>query len=260
MNVQTIALTRAVSASLNKCELTHLTRQPIKITLARKQHHQYERILSILGCQVVEMAEEPELPDAVFVEDTAVVLDEIAVIARPGAISRRVETSSVATALKKYRQLAYIEEPANLEGGDVLKMGKHIYIGESKRTNSEGVEQLREIISPYGYTVHSVPVTGCLHLKSAATQITDDYVLINSEWIDKSIFHEYQIIEVDAAEPYASNVLRIGDALVYPTAYPGTTARLKAMGFSIVPINVSELIKAEGAVTCCSILFNEELH
>ena len=259
MTVQTYALTRAVSSSINNCELTHITREPINVSLARQQHHQYEQALSTSGCRIISIGEESDLPDAVFIEDTAVVLDEIAVITRSGAISRRAETPSVAAALNQFRQLAIIEAPGALEGGDVLRLGKYIFVGESKRSNREGVAQLRSITSPYGYIVHSVPLKGCLHLKSAVTQLGRDFILINPAWVDPAEFDRFQIIEVDMREPYAANALSVRESVIYPTAYPRTTARLEKLGINIIPVDVSELIKAEGAVTCCSLIFDKEL-
>ena len=260
MNKRTIALTRAVSNSLNDCELTHLTREPIDVDLARVQHRRYEEVLSTLGCLVVGLPPEPSLPDAVFIEDTAIVLDEIAVITRPGAVSRRDETPSVAVALSQYRGLATIEGPGTLEGGDVLRLGKDIYVGESERSNREGIKQLQVLTARYGYRVNRVSVTGCLHLKSAVTQVAEDTVLVNPAWVNPGAFDHVHSLEVDAHEPYGANALLIGGSVVYPAAYPWTLGRLTKLGLSVVAVDVSELIKAEGAVTCCSVIFEEASH
>jgi dimethylargininase len=255
MNQRKIALVRNVSSSINECELTHRVREHINVELARKQHHDYERALISLGCQIIRLPEMPNLPDAVFVEDTAIVLDEIAIVTRPGVISRRNETASVSKILAHYRQIASIKTPGTLEGGDVLVMGSKIYAGVSLRSNLEGINQLANILSPFDYTVCPVPVKGCLHLKSAVTRISEDSVLINPDRVDPRIFSAYMQIYMDDTEPDAANVVSVGNKLVYPSAYPKTLERLRNLGNLVIPVDISELIKAEGAVTCCSIIF-----
>lgn len=190
-----IAITRGVSACITECELTHLAREPINLERARTQHRQYENLLAELGCKLHRLPAEPELPDAVFVEDTAIVLDELAVITRPGAESRRGETASVAGVLKHYRKLFYIEPPATLDGGDVLQVGKTLFVGLSQRSNAEGIEQLRKVVSAFGYTVIAVTLHDCLHLKSAATQVIEDTLLINRQWVAPAAFGLMQFID-----------------------------------------------------------------
>jgi dimethylargininase len=250
-----IALTREVSPAIGQCELTHLARQPINVELARQQHHQYENALSALGCLVLRLPAEPALPDSVFVEDTALVLDEVAIITRPGADSRKPETAMVAQALAPYRKLYTIVEPGVVDGGDVLRLGKTLYVGLSSRSNQAAIEQLRTILTPYGYTVQGIAVTGCLHLKSAVTQVDERTLLVNPRWVDAEVFEDWQIIEVDPAEPYGANVVRVADTVIYPSSYPRTYQRLVDAGLQVHLVDASELIKAEGAVTCCSLLF-----
>ncbi|MCX6549429.1 MAG: arginine deiminase-related protein [Acidobacteria bacterium] len=240
---------------MDRCELTHLARVTIDQAKAVAQHHAYEQTLTDLGCDVVSLPVEPTLPDSVFVEDVAVVLDEIAVITRPGAISRRVEADAVAEALVRYRRVTSIAAPGTLEGGDVLRIGRRIFVGESTRSNASGIEQLRAVVWPYGYTVTGVPVQGCLHLKSAVTQVAPDTLLVNPAWVDARTFGSLSVIEVDPAEAYAANGLLVGSTLVYPSSFPGTRQRLEAHGIAVCVIDVSELQKAEGAVTCCSLIF-----
>lgn len=251
-----IAITRQVSRAIIRCELTHLDRQPIDLDLARRQHHHYETVLAALGCQVIQLPEEPELPDSVFVEDAAIVLDEVAIITRPGADSRKPETYSIARALVPYRTLVTIEASGTVDGGDVLTVGKDIYVGLSTRSNQQAVEQMAKALNPYGYRVQALHVNDCLHLKSAVTEIAEDTLLINPTWIDRSLFSGYRLIEIDPSEPYAANVVRIGGAIVYPIDYPRTQVKIEAAGVTVHNVNVSELIKAEGAVTCCSLIFN----
>lgn len=249
----TRAVTRAVPTSFRDCELTHLPRVPIDIALARAQHAEYERALTSLGCEIVQVAAADELPDSVFVEDIAIVLDEIAVITRPGAASRRPETVDVAATLGAFRQLQFLSEPATLDGGDVLRLGRVLYVGLGTRTNAAGAQQLADFISTYGYEVREVPVDACLHLKSAVTEVTPAVVVINPEWVDGQMFADHAIIEVDPSEPAAANVLRIGGTVVSPAAHPLTNARLSSVA-RVRTVDVSELAKAEGAVTCCSLI------
>ena len=254
-----IAITREVSPRIAACELTHLVREPIDFQRARTQHRQYETLLEELGCKLVRLPAERDLPDSVFVEDAAVVLDELAVITRPGAESRRSETVSVAAALKPYRKLFHIQPPGTLDGGDVLRIGKALYVGLSKRSNREGVKQLQDILLPFGYAVHGVKLRDCLHLKSAVTQVAEDTLLINPAWTDTAVFQDFRLIDVAPSEPFAANALRIGDTVVYPEAFPETRQRLEKQGIRVRAVDASELAKAEGGVTCCSLVFAAEV-
>jgi len=250
-----MALTRAPSVSLARCELTHLERTPIDVARARAQHLAYERCLARLGCTLLRLPEEPDLPDAVFVEDAAVVLDELAVITRPGAPSRRAELDAVATALAPHRTRFTIEAPGTLDGGDVLVAGRRVFAGLTARTNAAGVDQLRLALGPLGYDVVAVRVDGCLHLKTAVTEVAPGVVLLNPAWIDCSAFAAFEQIEVHPEEPFAANALRVGPALVYPAAHERTRARLEARGLDVRLVPADELAKAEGGVTCCSLIF-----
>ena len=250
-----IALTREVSPSISKCELTHLPRIDIDLEIARSQHHDYEDTLRQMGCEIRRLPEEPNLPDSVFVEDTAIVVKELAIIARMGAESRRDETKAVAALLREYRKLCHMESPGTLDGGDVLQIGNTIYVGRTRRTNKSGIIQLIEFISPYQYEVVTVPVEGCLHLKSAVTRIGEDTLLINRSWVDPQVFRAMALIDVDPEEPYAANALLVGEELMCPMNFPKTIRRLKREGIAVREVNVSELQKAEGALTCCSLIF-----
>lgn len=249
------ALTRQVSSSIEHCELTHLRREPIDLDLALQQHHQYEDCLTELGCQVLRLPAEPNLPDAVFVEDTAVVLDELAIITRPGAKSRRAETASTAQGLATYRHLKYIQTPGTLDGGDVLRLEKDLFVGLSGRSNPAGIQQLREFLTPYGYALSGLELKDCLHLKSAVTQVGTNRLLINRAWVDAGAFGNFELIDVHPEEPMAANALLVGETVVYPAAFPRTCQRLEASGIIVRTIDVSELQKAEGGVTCCSLIF-----
>jgi dimethylargininase len=252
---RTMAITREISPGMQHCELTYLTRVDIDLELASKQHHAYEQALAGLGCELVSLPADPDLPDSVFVEDTAIVLDEIAVITRPGAASRRPETAAIANALRPYRKLAFIEAPGTIEGGDMLRIGKVVYVGRSSRSSTAGIEALANIITPLGYRVAGVPMTGCLHLKSAVTQVGAHTLLINRDWVDPSYFEGMDFIDVHPHEPNAANALLIGETIIYPASSKSTLARLKQRGIAVQVVDVSEVEKAEGAVTCCSLIF-----
>lgn len=249
------AITRAVSPSIDRCELTNLERIPINLELAEIQHRSYEAALCSLGVEVLSLPVEPGLPDAVFVEDSAVVLDECAVLTRPGAASRRPEVESIRQALAPYRKLFTIANPGTLDGGDVLVVGKDIYMGISARSNRSALDQLQQFLAPYSYKLHGVLVTGCLHLKSAVTQAAADILLINPLWVERELFQGMNFIEVDPSEPYAANALLVGESLLYQPSYPRTLQKLTAAGFHPFLVDQSELAKAEGALTCCSLVF-----
>lgn len=253
-----LALTRAVSPAIGDCELTHLPRVAIDYDLACAQHRAYELLLADLGCELLVLPVEPDLPDSVFVEDTALVLDEIAVILRPGAASRQPETPSVAYALADYRELAVLGGPGTLEGGDVLRLGTAVFVGCSGRSNETGIRQLTSVLAPAGYSVVPVPVGACLHLKSAVTQVGPDTLLINRQLVDPAHFGSVRFVDVDPGEPRAANALLLDDTVVYPASHPRTLERLLAEGLDVRTVDVSELEKAEGAVTCCSVIFDVE--
>ena len=249
-----IAITREVSPRFNECEITHIDRTPIDLTIARAQHHEYVQALLKIGCRVIELREEPDLPDSVFVEDAAFILPEVAVITRPGADSRKPETESISQALSPYRPLVHITPPATLDGGDVLVLGKNIYVGLSTRSTPEAVAQLQDLLNNYGYKVSGLELTDCLHLKTAVTRVDDKTLLINKNWIDPTHFAGYDLIEVDPSEPFAANCLPVNGVIIFPTAFPKTQDKLEQQGFKIKSVNVDELAKAEGAVTCCSLI------
>jgi dimethylargininase len=251
-----IAVTRGVSPSIERCELTHLNREPIDVSIAEEQHRLYENCLANLGCSIRSLTSEPDLPDSVFVEDIAVVVQELALMTRPGALSRRAETPSIASVLGEYRPLVYIDEPGTLDGGDVLVVDRDIYIGLSGRTNEEGLRQVQSVFEPLGYAVTGVSVSGCLHLKSAVGLVAPSTLLINRQWVDATAFGEREFIEVAPSEPRAAGALLVVDTVVYPARFEQTLDRLSEAGIPIVAVDLSELAKAEAGVTCCSLIFD----
>src|SRR6266436_4845919 len=249
------AITRAVSPAIVHCELSFIDRKPIDLAVAQEQHHAYETLLQKLGARLISLPAEPELPDSMFVEDPAIVLDELAVILPLGTETRRPEAASLAQALAKFRKLEYVSLPGNLEGGDVLRIGRKIFVGLTRRSNAEGIRQLAVILAPHNYEVISVPVTGCLHLKSAVTHLGRTTLLANRAWFDVAPFARHEWIDVDPAEPHAANALALGGTVIFPASFPRTHARLEAQGFHVTPIDISELQKAESGLTCSSLLF-----
>jgi dimethylargininase len=249
------AITRAVSPGIVHCELTFVARQPIDLAKAERQHAAYQRLLEKFGARVISLPAEPPLPDSMFVEDPAIVLDELAIIFPLGTESRRPEAASIAQALAKFRKIARVELPGQVEGGDILRIGRRLFVGLSSRTNLDGIEQLTSIISPHGYEVVTVAVTGCLHLKSAVTHIGRNTLLANRMWFDTQPLAGFEWIDVAPEEPHAANALALGDTVIFPASFPRTRARMEARGFHVTPIDISELQKAESGLTCSSLLF-----
>ena len=251
-----LAITREVSPSLARCELSYVPRQAIDLALAREQHRAYQRLLESLGANVIALPAEPDLPDSVFVEDPAIVLDELAVILMPGAESRRAEAQSLARALEPFRTLARIELPGTLEGGDVLRVGRKLFVGATRRSNAEGIRQLAAIVTPHGYEVIPVAVHGCLHLKSAVTSLGRNTLLANGAWFDPAPFCGSRWIRVAPEEPHAANALAIGETVIFPASFPRTRERMEQAGFRVASLDISELQKAEAGLTCSSLLFD----
>lgn len=249
-----LAITRAVSSAIATCELTHLARSPIDVEVARAQHRDYEQALEHAGYVVERLDAGADMPDSVFVEDTAVVFDELAVLTRPGAESRRAETAVVAAVLARHRRCATIEAPATVDGGDVLVAGRRVFVGRSSRTNEAAILQMESLLRPFGYSVTGVTVHGCLHLKSAVTELDERLLLVNPAWLDVGIFEGFDLIEVDQDEPMAANALRLRDRVIFPSGFPRTAQRLARRGLRLQTVDASELAKAEGAVTCCSLI------
>jgi len=249
------AITRGVSPAIVHCELSFIDRRPIDLAAAQRQHHAYEELLAELGARVISLPAAPDLPDSMFVEDPAIVLDELAVILPLGTETRRREAPSLAQALSKFRKLAYVTLPGTLEGGDVLRNGRKLFVGLTGRSNAEGIRQLAAILSPYNYEVVAVPVTGCLHLKSAVTHLGRDTLLANRAWFDTNPLTGHEWIDVDPSEPHAANALALAGTVIFLASFPRTRARLEARGFHVTPLDISELQKAESGLTCSSLLF-----
>jgi dimethylargininase len=251
------AITREVSPSINQCELSFHARQLIDVAKAIAQHRAYQDCLAQLGVRVVSLPAEPELPDAVFVEDPVVIVDEVAVISIMGAPSRRPEASSLVDTLSRYRPIKFLVEPATLDGGDVLRAGRFVFVGLSQRTNREAFSQLGDLLGGYGYQVQPVEVRGCLHLKSACSYIGNNTVLVNRSWLEAEPLHGFELLDIPDEEPAAANALLVKDVVIIPASFPKTRALLEERGFRVKTIDLSELQKAEAGVTCTSLIFKD---
>jgi dimethylargininase len=246
-----IAITRDVSPSVEHGLVTHVERVPLDYERAVEQHEAYRALLRELGCEVIALPGDAAFPDCVFVEDTAIVLDELAVITRPGAESRRGEVDVVAETLARFRPLVRIEAPATIDGGDVLVLDRRIFVGLSSRTNEEALAQLARLT---GREVIGVQTHGALHLKTAIARVSSDALLVNRDWVDVAPFAGWTLIDADPSEPFGANAVLLGDVVIYPTAFPRTRARLEAHGIEVRTVDADELAKVEGGVTCCSLL------
>ncbi|MCD8545394.1 MAG: arginine deiminase family protein [Sulfurospirillum cavolei] len=250
------AITHLPSPKLQNCELTFLQSEPIDMLKATAQHAAYCAMLERCGATVVVLDENQDCPDSVFVEDPVIVFDEIAVLTSMGVASRRKESEAMARVFAKYRTVKRIELPAKIEGGDVLKVGKKIFVGLSPRTNKEGIQALEAIIKPYGYSVIPVNVTGCLHLKTGCTALDEKTVLINAAWVDANAFEGFTQITVPKDEPFGANVLKMGDVLCMNEAFPKSIALVKSLDYNVDSCNITEFVKAEAGLTCMSVPFN----
>lgn len=250
-----MALTRGVSSSLGNCQLTFLERECIDTSTAARQHQDFLRCLEQMDVKTIPLRVLDELPDAVFVADPAFVVDELAVVARMGVRHREPEVESVAAALSEFFPLRFIEPPGMLEGGDVIRIGRTIYVGLSGRTNREGVAQLGRLLEPFDYQVRPVEVARCLHLTTGCSYLGRNTVLANPDWVDVSQFKEFEIIDVPPAEPWAANTIAHGGQVLCPSEFTETHARLEAFGFSLLKTDISEFAKAEAGMSCLCLLF-----
>ncbi|MDP2340419.1 MAG: dimethylargininase [Deltaproteobacteria bacterium] len=253
-----VAVTRDLARSMERCELTFIDRHAIDHQRAAAQHERYCERLVALGLEVIRLPADEAQPDCCFIEDTAVVLDEVAVITCLGSPARRGETPAVERELSKHRPIARIEWPATLDGGDVLVVGRTILVGSTTRTNAAGIEALRGITAPFGYELTVLRVPGCLHLKSAVTALDDETLLANRGLVElEPVKQQYRVVDVDVGEPGAANVLRVRDEVWAHPGYPRTFEKLQGLGVHVVGVDISEFVKAEGALTCKSLLLRK---
>jgi dimethylargininase len=249
------AITHVPSPKMEQCERTFVARTTIDYRRATRQHDEYCRTLQACGADVVKLDVNRDLPDCAFVEDTAIVLDEVAVLASMGAQSRHAEPSGIALELGKYRELHRVEAPATIEGGDVLCVGRKLLAGVSTRTNRAGVDALEAVLHRYGYEIVCVPVRDCLHLKTACTALPDQSLLINPAWFDVRAARGFELVPVPESEPWAANVALVGSSVCIAAEHVETGGVIRERGFEVHGVDLSEFAKAEGGVTCLSLLF-----
>src|SRR5262245_123236 len=249
-----IALTHTLSPKLHAGERTFVPHAAIDHARAIEQHAAYCQLLTECGAKVETLDVSPDLPDSVFIEDTAVVLDEVAIMASMGAASRRDEPRRIEPYLRQYREVVRIQAPATLDGGDVLRVGRKLLVGQSHRTNAAGIAALAMFAGRHGYTVEAVPVHGCLHLKTACTALPDGRLLMNANWIDASALHDFELVPVPETEPWGANTLAIGDSVIMSCEHARTIELVSQLGFRVKPVDLAELAKAEGGVTCLALL------
>ena len=256
-----VALVREPSATLAECALSYLQRTPIDLLRARAQHAGYCAALRAAGAEVRVLPALDHLADAVFVEDTAVVVDELAVLGAPGEPARAPEADAIEPAIRIHRLVRRLSLPgATLEGGDVLRAGRTLFVGRSGRTNDAGIEGLRHLLEPLGYRVIAVPIEGCLHLKTACSAAAETLIVFNPAWVDGRVFEREGLdtLPVASAEPWAANVLHVGARLLVAREHPATLRRLRAAGLDPVELDISEFQKAEAGLTCLSLLVTHE--
>jgi len=250
-----LAITHVPSPRLQHGERTYAGDDVVDFALATIQHEGYRDALRACGADVTMLDVNRDMPDSVFVEDTAIVLDEVAVMMSMGAASRRAEPAGIEAALRPHREIECVALPATIDGGDVVRMGHHLYVGASQRTNEAGIDSLRDIVERYRYGVTAVPVQHCLHLKSACSALPDGRFLVNANWIDVSPLPRESLIQIPEAEQWAGDVLVIDDCVIASDAFPQTLELLSKRGLDVVPVSVSEFAKVEGGVTCMSLVF-----
>lgn len=251
-----LALTHSVTDHLAECELTFRQREPIDVDRARRQHSAYCDLLVDLGIEVVTVTASSDHPDAVFVEDVAVVLDEVAIAMTMGTASRRAEVDAFLPVLSRFRAVERLQPPARIEGGDVLRVGRTLFVGRSSRTDDAGIEALAEIGAPLGYVVVPVDVSGCLHLKTAVTAIGPGRLLLNRQWVDAKRFAGCEVLQVPTDEPDGANTLLVGDVVCVPASKPATARLLTNAGITVRAIDIGEFEKAEAGLTCLSLLLD----
>jgi len=250
----TQAITRMPGADFSAGLTTSRLGEPDLETMLA-QHAGYETLLRKLGVQVTALPPLPGFPDAYFVEDVAIVLADIAIVTRPGAVSRRGEPEHLQATLNGHRKLFHIEPPGTLDGGDVLLAGRSAYIGISQRTNAAGAEQLASIVRRFGYRCTPMEVGAGLHLKSSVSQVADDALLMTEQFAAHPTFSNYRKIVVPNEEAYAANVLWVNGRVIIPAGFPNVAERLETAGLQISELNVSEARKMDGGLTCMSLRF-----
>jgi dimethylargininase len=253
------ALTRGVSQNIGACELTYRSREAIDFVKAKVQLEEYRALLRKWNVSLISIPANDSYPDCCFVQDTAIVLDEICIVASMGAATRVGEVSEVERQLSQVRKIGRILPPATLDGGDVIEVGKRLFVGLSSRTNARGIAALGRLVEDFGYTVVPVTVHGGLHLTTGCGVVDDETVLLNPQWVDASSFKGLRQLHVPVQEPWAANTIRVGDAVCLEEGAPRTLDLAEPYAGTIDTLNISEFRKAEGSLSCLSLIFREAL-
>jgi len=246
------AFVRPPGNSYVKAQSQNPDNEKIDVSLAKLQHEKYTDALELAGIEVIFMPTLEYFPDSVFVEDTAIFLNDRIAICYFKGQARRGETECIQPLLVKYCPLDVLGPPVTIDGGDVLNTGKHLFVGQSKRTNEHAVGALAKLTNQ---PVVPVPVEKGLHLKTSATYIGKNIIVLDPASIDRSYFEQYEIIEVDEEEGYAANCLAFGENVLIADGYPKLAEKLQERGFNILPVPMSEFAKANSGLTCLSLLF-----
>lgn len=253
----TTAITRQPAKSFVNCEVSYVQREGIDFLRTARQYEGYCQALKQMGVTVESLPPVDRYPDSVFIEDNAIILDELAVMTSMGAGSRHGEPALLVPVLSKYRRLVKISLPATIEGGDVVQIGKALYVGLSARTNHAGIEALRALVEPLGYAVHPIEVRGCLHLKTACTPLDDETLLVNPYWINVEALGSLRLLPVPTNEPFGATVMRLQKGILANVSYPLTLEMIDAHGYQVTSVDMSEFSKAEAGVTCLSLLIDD---
>ncbi|MDH5438284.1 MAG: arginine deiminase family protein [Candidatus Bathyarchaeota archaeon] len=253
MNTVKFAIVRPVPASYNRCVRTNVER--INVALAKRQHAEYCKTLQKLGLELIWIEGDDTLPDSCFVEDTAVIFDEKAVICNMSIRSRASEVVEVAKVLEELKETYYIKPPAIIDGGDVLKIENRVFVGLFQRTNLEAIRQLRNILENSNFEIFPVKVHYLLHLKSACTYLGNDYVIVSKGHFDIDVLGDVRKIVVPRGEEYAADCLALKETVLMAKGYPQTKKLIEKEGFFVKELEISEFHKGEGALTCLSIMW-----
>lgn len=251
------AITRGVSSNIGACELTYRSRENIDFVKAAVQLEQYCDLLRKWDVNLLTIPASDTYPDCCFVQDTAVILDEVCVVASMGAITRQGEVSEVERLVSPFRRVRRILPPATLDGGDLVQVGRRLFVGLSTRTNARGIVALERIVEPFGYTVVPVSVNGGLHLTTGCGVINDETVLLNPRWLDARAFRGLRQLHVSEEEPWAANTIRVEDSVCLEEKAPRTIDLVQPYVSTIDTLDISEFRKAEGSLSCLSLIFRD---
>jgi len=248
------AITRSISDRFQEAVTLAPALEPINVSLARKQHSAYVAALRFLGLTVTELPPLAEHPDCCFVEDCAIYAEGVALITQLGAPSRQGEESTVADALAPFARIERMTAPATLDGGDCMRVGKRWYVGQSARTNAAGIAKVRAVFEPLGFEIDEVPLNNVLHLKCVCSPLGDNCILLAHGSLPRHTFRGVEVVEIPEDETYAANCVRVHDTVLVSRGFPNAATALKAAGFTVLPLEMSEIKKADGSLTCLSIL------